>query len=272
MTKLARRPLGNTGLSVSCLGLGTVKFGRNQQVKYPGNYPLPTDCAIQELLALASDLGINLLDTAPAYGSSERRLGRLLTNRDAWVLCSKVGEEFIDGKSVFNFHENHVRKSIERSLRELQTDYLDVVLIHSDGNDLSILENTDCVDTLQRMKNRGLVRSIGMSSKTVAGGLRTLELMDIAMVTYNSSTTAESEVIDYAAAHHKGLLVKKALQSGHLALPTISTSANASVAMDNAGKALMFALSNPGVSSVILGTINPNHLRTNVKAVNLMSS
>jgi len=95
--KLIKRQLGQTGLAVSCLGLGTVKIGRNQEVKYPISFPLPRDNDVSDLLATAKDLGINLLDTAPAYGSSEQRLGRLLRDRDDWVICTKVGEEFTGG-------------------------------------------------------------------------------------------------------------------------------------------------------------------------------
>ena len=70
---LAKRPLGSTGIDVSSLGLGTVKFGRNQEVKYPTGFSLPVDRAIESLLDVARESGINLLDTAPAYGSSEQR-------------------------------------------------------------------------------------------------------------------------------------------------------------------------------------------------------
>ncbi|MCG8414822.1 MAG: aldo/keto reductase [Pseudomonadales bacterium] len=255
MSSLAKRPLGDTGISVSCLGLGTVKIGRNQEVKYPSTFSLPSDNEVQDLLALAKDLGINLLDTAPAYGSSEQRLGRLLTDREHWIVCSKVGEEFLAGKSVYNFQGDYVKQRVERSLRDLQTDYLDMVLIHSDGNDLSILDNSDCVEALQKLKEAGLVRSIGMSSKTVEGGIRALELMDMAMVTYHAEATDDGSVIDYAAKHNRGILIKKAMNSGHLSLGE-----------GGARKALDFALSKKGVSSVIVGTINPEHLRSNVES------
>jgi len=83
------RPLGSTGMLVSPLGLGTVKFGRNEQVKYPRPFAIPDDRRVAELLALALDLGINLLDTAPAYGSSEARIGKLLPGpRDAMSLAT----------------------------------------------------------------------------------------------------------------------------------------------------------------------------------------
>ncbi len=98
------RPLGATSLSVSPLGLGTVKFGRNVGVKYPQPFDLPSDQEALTLLATAWDLGINLLDTAPAYGVSEERLGRLLQHcRRDWVIVTKVGEEFHRRGFTFRF-------------------------------------------------------------------------------------------------------------------------------------------------------------------------
>jgi len=261
MSSLPRRMLGDTGIEVSCLGLGTVKFGRNQEVKYPQGFQIPGDREVQALLHQAQDHGINFLDTAPAYGSSEQRLGRLLQNREQWVLCSKVGEEFLSGKSQYHFDRASVERSLQRSLRDLHTDYLDLVLIHSDGNDLHILESTECVETLMRAKEKGLVRAIGLSGKTVEGGIRALELMDVAMVTFNRSTTVEEPVIDYAAINNKGILIKKVFDSGHIASGA-----------DDSRLALEFALNKDGVSSVIVGTINPAHLRSNVEtAVNALS-
>jgi aryl-alcohol dehydrogenase-like predicted oxidoreductase len=98
------RPLGNTGLIVSPLGLGTVKLGRDQGVKYPNGFTIPDDAAARALLDQARALGINLIDTAPAYGVSEQRLGPLLRGqREDWVIVSKVGEEFENGQSRFDF-------------------------------------------------------------------------------------------------------------------------------------------------------------------------
>ena len=95
------RQLGNTGLRVSLVGLGTVKLGRNVGVRYPHNFTIPDDAQAARLLDTARELGINLLDTAPAYGSSEARLGALLgAQRDDWVLSTKVGERFEALRSV----------------------------------------------------------------------------------------------------------------------------------------------------------------------------
>lgn len=255
--KLEQRELGGTGLSVSTLGLGTVKFGRNKEVKYPTNFTLPTDHEIESLLDLAQTLGINLLDTAPAYGSSEQRLGRLLKNRDEWVLCTKVGEEFTTGKSFFDFSAEHTQRSVERSLRDMRTDVIDIVLIHSDGDDLQILEQSDCFPTLAKLRDKGLIKTIGMSTKTVAGGLKAVELIDVVMATYNPSYQDDAPVIAAAHAANKGVLIKKALNSGHDALGTVSQTA------DN----LRAALELPGVCAAIVGTINQQHLKENAAAL-----
>ena len=112
------RPLGSTGLYVSPLGLGTVKLGRDQGVKYPDRFRIPDDTQALALLNQARELGINLIDTAPAYGISEERLGPLLRGqRQDWVIVSKVGEEFSNGASHFDFTPAHTRFSLERSLR-----------------------------------------------------------------------------------------------------------------------------------------------------------
>ena len=251
------RPLGSTGLSVSPLGLGTVKIGRNQGVKYPSGFELPDDRQVRDLLALARDAGINLLDTAPAYGTSEQRLGPLLQDqRHEWVLCSKVGEEFDNGESWFDFSATHTRRSVERSLQRLHTDYLDLVLVHSDGNDLNVLED-EVYPALQQLKQEGLIRGFGFSGKTVAGGLKALEDGDCAMVTWNLREQTERPVLDFALSHNKGILVKKALASGHICLEGEDPV--------TAGFELVF--SHPAVSSAIIGTINPAHLTQNVMTV-----
>jgi aryl-alcohol dehydrogenase-like predicted oxidoreductase len=254
------RSLGSTGMDVSVLGFGTVKLGRDQGVKYPGTFTIPDDREAQALLNLARDLGINLIDTAPAYGNSEERLGKLLKGqRQSWIIGSKCGEEFVNGASQFDFSEPHIVHSVERSLKRLNTDYLDLVLIHSDGNDLHILQNTPALETLANLKQQGKIRAIGMSTKTIEGGLLAARHSDVVMVTYNLHEQQESEVLDYCQQHHKGVLIKKALGSGHL--PLVKNHP------DPVATSLQFVLQHQGVSSVIIGTISPQNLRHNVECV-----
>lgn len=249
------RTLGNTGIRVSALGLGTVKLGRNQGLRYPGEFDLPNDRTARELLAHARDLGINLLDTAPAYGQSEARLGDLLKgSRHDWVLCTKVGEEFRDGQSHFDFSPAHTRTSIERSLQRLGTDVIDIALVHSNGDDLAILEGAGTLDTLRDLQKQGLVRAIGMSTKSVAGGLAATPHCDVLMVTYSASDRSQQPVLAACRDNGTGVLVKKALDSGHIGTADVA-------------RALGHVLDQDAVDSLVIGTISTTHLAENTAAI-----
>lgn len=249
------RPLGATGILVSPLGLGTVKLGRNQQVKYPHPFEIPDDAATVRLLSLAHELGINLLDTAPAYGNCEERLGQLLPgSREDWVIVSKVGEFFEEGESRFDFSYATTIRTVEQSLRNLKTDYLDAVLIHSDGDDIRVLNEEGVLDALCALKETGLIRAYGMSTKTLAGGLLAVDSTDIVMITCNPAHQDELPVLKAAEQQGKGVLIKKALQSGHIK----------DGGMEDA---MQFIFAQQGVSSVMVGTITSDHLRANVAAV-----
>lgn len=250
------RALGATGIMISALGLGTVKLGRDQQVKYPRGFTIPDDRAVRELLALAWDLGINLIDTAPAYGNSEERLGQLLPRTQDWKLITKVGEAFADGRSAFDFSAAATRTSVERSLQRLRRDSIDVVLVHSDGNDMAIIQEQETLGALDELKQRGLVRAYGMSTKTRAGGIWVAQHCDVVMATRNLDDDSDVPVIAAARQANAGVLVKKGLQSGH-----------ADRAHGGAGveAAIRCVFSTPGVTSMTVGTIDRAHLRENVE-------
>jgi len=254
---LPLRKLGDTGINISPLSLGTVKIGRDQHVKYPTAFTIPDDKSALALFALAKDLGINCLDTAPAYGISEQRIGELLgKNTRDWIICTKVGEEFDQGASHFDYTPEHTRYSIERSLKRLHRDTLDIVMVHSDGNDLDIINKLGTLEVLAKLKKEGVIRAIGMSTKTVDGGIATLQQADVVMATYNLVEQNEKAVLDYAAEHNKGVFIKKAFASGHLDHQQYDDPIKASME-------LIFAL--PGASSITIGTINPDHLKQNVE-------
>ncbi len=254
---LEKKQLGSTDLILSRIGIGTVKFGRNEGVKYPSPFALPDDKEIVTLLETAKDLGINLIDTAPAYGFSEERIGQLLKHRSDWILTTKVGEDFSAGISTFNFSAEHINFSIERSLKNLNTDYLDIVLVHSDGNDQEIIRDSACLETLERIKQRGLIRAYGMSTKTVSGGLLAMEYCDVIMVTYNPDESQDRQVIDAAQESNKGILIKKAFNSGHAL-------GSSEKPIDGIKRNMQFIFQAQGVTSIIIGTLNPSHLEENV--------
>lgn len=247
------RPLGSTGIKVSVLGLGTVKFGRDQEVKYPTGFTIPDDDQVRDILGLTRELGINFIDTAPAYGNSEERLGQLLPDKNDWVIMTKVGEIFENGASRFDFSAEHTRMSVERSLKRLGRDMLDIVLVHSDGNDMDIIQNQGALGELDRLKQEGLIKSYGMSTKTTEGGMWIVENTDVVMATLNLSDDHDLPVIARAHELNKGVVIKKGLQSGHA---------------DDVEKAFEHVFSHAGVSSMIVGTINPEHLRLNVAITN----
>lgn len=261
---MPRKPLGRTDISVSTFGLGTVKFGRTQGLKYPSSFELPSDQQVRDLLACARDFGVNFVDTAPAYGYSEERLGDALKKeRKNWVIATKVGEEFTtnkfsdEGHSYFDYSAKHTRASIERSLRRLRTDYLDLVLIHSNGEDLEILTRTPVIQTLQQLKQEGWIRAFGISSKTLEGSLLAADLCDAVMLVHTSDYRNEEAAIEKSAQHQVAVLLKKVLGSGHICH-------DAQPAGDPIQAALDFAYSHQGVTSAILGTVNLQHLRDNL--------
>jgi aryl-alcohol dehydrogenase-like predicted oxidoreductase len=224
---LPQLPLGKTDIRISRVGLGTVKLGRNQCVKYPEAFELPSDAHARQLLHCARDYGINLLDTAPAYGVSEERLGYLLRGeRKEWVICTKAGEEFSrdyestlgqnTGTTNFDFEATALRKSVERSLRRLRTDYIDIVLIHSDGNDEHLIHHHQVLHTLSELKRAGWIRAFGMSTKTIKGALLCAGQADVVMTTFDLNKECDIALMQSCAAQKTGVLLKKIFNSGHL--------------------------------------------------------
>lgn len=257
---MEQRALGMTGIGVSVLGLGTVKLGRNRGVKYPEGFEIPDDDGARRVLDAARAVGMNLLDTAPAYGESEARLGRVLAGqRDEWVIVTKAGERFdsVTGESSFDFSGAGVRESVEQSLRLLGTDRVEAVLIHSDGDDERVLTESGAVEELMRMKEAGQVRAVGASTKTVAGGLLAVEVCDVVMVTVHAGYDDERAVIARAEEKGVGVLVKKALASGH----------GVSMGTEDALRAVFCGAHGDGISSAVIGSINPDHIRANARAM-----
>jgi len=246
---VVHRRLGRTGLEVTPIGFGAFKIGRNVGIKYPAAYDLPDEPAAARLLNGVLDLGVNLVDTAPAYGLSEERIGRAIAHRRSeFILSTKAGETFEDDRSAYDFSGPAIRASAARSLQRLRTDVLDILFIHSDGNDLAILNDTDAVEAMIALRDAGLARAVGFSGKTVQGARAALLWADVLMVEYHPEDRSHEEVIGEAAAAGIGLIVKKPLASGRLEPRT----------------AIKFALSDPAVGSLVIGGLNLDHLRADI--------
>ncbi len=258
MTPTPLRPLGDTGLAVSPLTLGTVKWGRNRGLKFPA-FELPDDRALHALLDAAFEVGINLLDTAPAYGVSEERIGKLLAERGPaggeFLIATKAGETFEDGASRFDFSAAAIRASAERSLRRLRRETLDILMVHSAPDDLSVLRDTPAPEVLDELKSEGKVRATGFSTMSPDGGLLAAERCDVLMVPYNLHYQVHRPVIDRAAELGRGVIVKRGLFSGR---PDGAATPLAELVR------AVFAV--PGVSSLAVGTTSADHLRENAAA------
>jgi aryl-alcohol dehydrogenase-like predicted oxidoreductase len=247
---MERRSLGKCGLEVSVIGFGAFKIGRNEQIKYAKPYPLPDDATVERLLNGVLDLGITHVDTAPAYGLSEERIGRCLARRrHEFVLSTKVGEIFEAGSSRYEFSAASIQSSVDRSLSRLQTDAVDVLLIHAPAADVQVLQQTDAVSVALSQKQQGKTRAVGFSGKTVEGARLALEWADVLMIEFHLDDTSHADVIAEAHRRGVGVIVKKGLASGRLAPQ----------------QAIPFVLSQTGVSNLVIGGLSLDHMRANIE-------
>ncbi|HTH58810.1 MAG TPA: aldo/keto reductase [Paraburkholderia sp.] len=154
------RKFGNTGLTVSCLTLGTMTFGLQTE-----------ESVSRQILDKAADAGVNFIDTADMYplgadvevtGRTEEIVGRWLKGRRerfivATKACGKVGPSAWDQGAS----RKHLLDAIDNSLRRLGTDYVDLYQLHFDDRDTPIDETLEALDTIVRS---GKARYIGVSN------------------------------------------------------------------------------------------------------------
>lgn len=244
-----RRPLGRTGLAASPISFGAFKIGRNEKIKYAHGYVLPTDAEADRLLNGLLDLGINLIDTAPAYGISEERIGRLIAHRNGeFIISTKVGEVFENGQSTYDFSRDSVIASVHRSLKRLRRDVLDFVFVHA-NDDHHVLTQTDVAQTLTELRAQGLIRYIGHSGKTLAGARFAMRWADALMVEYHPRDTSHEPVLSDVGSQGIAMFIKKPLASG--AIPP--------------GEAIPFILRSPHVGTIVVGGLNLDHLSQNLQ-------
>jgi len=147
------RQLGNSGVRVSAIGMGTNQFGGKVEKS-----------AVPAILDAAQDLGINFIDTADVYqnGRSEEALGAALKGRwDRFVLATKVYGKMGDGPNDRGTSRYHIMNGVEASLRRLQSDHIDLYQLHRWDTDTPIEETMRALDDLI---SSGKVRYIGASA------------------------------------------------------------------------------------------------------------
>jgi aryl-alcohol dehydrogenase-like predicted oxidoreductase len=148
------RQLGNSGVRVSVIGLGTNRFG---------SASLPQK-GVNDIIDAALELGVNFIDTADIYqnGRSEETLGQALKGRwDKFVLATKFRSSVGKGPNDQGMSRYHMLNAVEASLRRLQSDYIDLYYVHSWDESTPIEETLRALDDLIR---QGKVRYVGASN------------------------------------------------------------------------------------------------------------
>lgn len=287
MTRLDRRPLGGTGELVTVLGYGSMELrGR------PRGRELAED-EVARILNTVLDSGIALIDTSIDYEESEERIGRHVSHRrHEYVLASKcgclVGWERPDdykggmpGGGPHDFARENLTAGLEQSLRRLKTDHLDILQVHA-SPDVETLERYQVVETLEEMKRDGKVRFIGMSGvlPSVLDHIA-MGVFDVFQMPYSIVEREHEQAIESAATAGAGVLIRGGAGRGAPSgeeravarspkLAAIWRDNDISDILDGMSPmelTLRFGLSNPGVSSMLVGTANLEHLESNVNAI-----
>jgi aryl-alcohol dehydrogenase-like predicted oxidoreductase len=300
------RKLGNTGVIVSEVALGTMQFGGKMNMGNLGQE------ATTKMVKLALDRGINFIDTADVYslGESETLLGNALKGvREEIVLATKCRLPMSENLNRSGANRVNIMRGIESSLKRLQTDHVDLYQVHGWDSNTPLEETLRTLDDLVR---QGKTRYIGLSNHlswqaAVALSLQErmgLEKYATAQMYYSLvGRGLEHEFQSFAQYANLGILVWSPLAGGFLAGKYTRTSQPAGgtrfaeagqfVPFDKemgwrvvdtlkevAGRhgascarvALAWALSRPAVSSVIIAARKPENLEDNIKAVDLALS
>jgi aryl-alcohol dehydrogenase-like predicted oxidoreductase len=273
------RRFGKTGLDVSILGFGGGPVGF-----------LETDRKqVAEILNTLLDRGINLIDTAAGYPGSEEAIGEGVGHRrDEYVLVSKCGRAFDDIEGAA-WSATAIEQTVDRALRRLRTDHLDVMLLHS--CDLETLERGEAIGALVAARDAGKTRFLGYSgdneAAAYAAGLDDVAVIETS-VNICDQTNIES-VLPLAVQNDMGVLAKRpianaawrdAAEQRGMYVNYAQTYADRLISMDITPAdlgfpgdaaaawpeiALRFTLSQPGVTTAIVGTTNSVNAARNLE-------
>jgi aryl-alcohol dehydrogenase-like predicted oxidoreductase len=214
---MQRRFLGNTGIAVSEIAFGGVEIGLPYGigVKWEEDM-LPEKDAVQ-LLLTALDSGLNFFDTARLYGVSENIMGRAFAGRrDEIVLCTKC-RHFRDDKGNLPDDETLrkiIHQSLEESLKALQTDYIDLYMLHQ--GDMEILNRDVIAEEMQKLKTKGVVRSIGVSTYSAEESKKVIAhgVWNVVQLPFNLMDQRQQSLFDLAEEKGVGIVVRSVLIKG----------------------------------------------------------
>jgi len=277
---MQRYPFGKTGFEVSRLGFGGAPVGR---------LGVP-EAQVHRLLLEALDAGVNLIDTAACYDVSEQLIGQAIgKRRDEYVLMSKCGHRAGDAAGE-PFSPELITQSVDQSLRRLDTDVIDVMLLHSCGKD--VLEQGEALSALERARDAGKVRCIGYAgdndAAAYAATLGPVEVIELSVNIVDQHNI--DAVLPKCQERGLGVIAKRPIANAAWKptdeLPSVFRDyirpyADRLKAMGVTPNdlgfrgyadiewpeiALRFALSVPGVHSAIVGTTSTVNLHANIAA------
>ena len=209
-------------MQLSELSLGTVALGMPYGIGADSNGPNsvapPADSEAVELVHHAIDRGINFFDTARAYGRSEEVLGAALRDRRKQALvATKITCDDKDGVPMTRQElTEHMIESLHTSFRLLQTDHVDLLMLHSAS--VELLDNGDAIDMLKRFQAQGKARYIGASTYgSVAPRIAISQGTDALQVAFNIlDQRMADEVFPLAKAAGVGIIVRSVFLKGAL--------------------------------------------------------
>jgi aryl-alcohol dehydrogenase-like predicted oxidoreductase len=271
---MERRPFGRTGMELSVLGFGGSEIGFRE---------VPPD-EVSELLNGALDAGLNVIDTAECYLASEELIGNAVSHRrDDYRLFTKCGHPFVMGED--DWSPESLLMSIERSLRRLRTDHLDLIQLHSCEEE--VLRQGDAIAALERAREKGHTRFIGYSGDGAAAKYAVECGRFDALQT--SVSIADQEAIELtlplAIERGLGVVVKRPIANAAWIHPGLPASTylhpywrrlrelrydflqEDPLSPEAFSTALRFTLSAPGVHTAIVGTTRPGRYAENAAHV-----
>src|SRR5438477_5001687 len=209
---MEHRPFGQTGLDVSAIGFGCWEIG--------GGYGEVDESGFTSAVRRALDLGINCFDTAEGYGmgASERALGQALGGRrDEAIVVTKFGMNYRDKPNLRDSSRERVFASIDKSLKNLGTDWVDVYLVHWPDR-LTPFEET--MGALQEVVRDGKARSVGLSNFKLEEieACRRAFRVDVVQFGWNMfDRRMQREILPYCEQHDIGFMAYGSLCFGLLA-------------------------------------------------------